>query len=250
MIIISKYDFILDDLTWSFSKLKLYHTCPYAFYLQYIKNEEKVENAFAQFGTFCHKLLEEYAKHELEVFELSSKFQDDYYTNVTEWFPFKKMGEGYFNKGLAYFEGFEGFDDYNILGVEKEVKFSIDRYKFIGYIDLLAEHKLNKTIHIIDHKSKGEFKTKEEENTYFKQLYTYSIPVIKEQGKNPDSLIFNMFRNNKWLERKFDINEFEESKEWCLDIINKIYNDDEFVPKSEKFFCSYMCNHRHICEFK
>ena len=40
-------------------------------------------------------------------------------------------------------------DDYEILGVEKEVHFTIDGKEFVGYIDLLLKDKITKEIRCV-----------------------------------------------------------------------------------------------------
>ena len=54
------YDFILDDLNWSFSNLKTFTQCPFEWRLKYLDAEEGIENIYGQFGTVCHKVLENF----------------------------------------------------------------------------------------------------------------------------------------------------------------------------------------------
>lgn len=46
---------------WSFSKLSAFETCPMGFKLQYLDRVPSDGNAFSDYGTLCHKLLEEWA---------------------------------------------------------------------------------------------------------------------------------------------------------------------------------------------
>lgn len=62
----SEYEFILDNMTFSFSSLTLFEQCPYAWYLKYIECRDKASNCYADFGSYCHKILEMYAKEELK----------------------------------------------------------------------------------------------------------------------------------------------------------------------------------------
>lgn len=80
------YKNILDNMVWSFSSVNSYCTCPYAFKLSYIDKKEKVNNAFAEFGSFVHSLLEKYFKGEIEFFELSQMYESEYDSNVTHEF--------------------------------------------------------------------------------------------------------------------------------------------------------------------
>ena len=77
------------DLTkkkWSFSSLKLYETCKYAFYLKYIEGIEEEPNAFSSFGKHVHSVLERYFKGELYAFELADVFEQEYETAVPQRF--------------------------------------------------------------------------------------------------------------------------------------------------------------------
>ena len=109
---------------WSFSRLTTYDRCPYGFYLQYIKQLEQEENAFAQYGSFMHELLEKYAKDEILIFELLDEYKKKYNEKVTHDFPPNKyviLADTYYENGENYFSEFEGFNDYEMLEVEKEV---------------------------------------------------------------------------------------------------------------------------------
>lgn len=52
-------------MIWSFSKLERFIECPYSFYLHYIKKSDPQKeegNAFSDYGTFAHSLLDGWAK--------------------------------------------------------------------------------------------------------------------------------------------------------------------------------------------
>ena len=59
----------MDELNltkYSFSKLKNFINCKYAFYRNYFENDrDTVENGTSEFGSFCHKILEMYERVEL-----------------------------------------------------------------------------------------------------------------------------------------------------------------------------------------
>lgn len=58
----SEYNFLIDNMIWSFSRLNSFCICKYEWYLQYIEEAEGTNNFYAEFGKFCHKILEMYAK--------------------------------------------------------------------------------------------------------------------------------------------------------------------------------------------
>jgi CRISPR/Cas system-associated exonuclease Cas4 (RecB family) len=245
-------DFILDGFTWSFSRINGFaSSCPYAWYLQYVECRNGENNSFGEYGTFVHEILEKYAKDELAIFELSDYYKENFDANIPHRFPKNKyvsLYESYFNAGLEYFNDyFEGFDDYKILGVEKEVRFKLeDKYNFVGYIDLLLQDE-NGDLIVYDHKSKGGFKSKKEIKEYARQLYLYSIPVINEYKKMPKKLIFNMFKKHEIVEVEFTGEGLEEAKKWAVDTIHSIENCEDFPPKKDQFFCSNICNFRSTC---
>lgn len=47
----------------------------------------ELDNAYAQYGTFCHELLEKWAGHELMSFELADTFKEGFDRNVLSPFP-------------------------------------------------------------------------------------------------------------------------------------------------------------------
>ena len=237
------------SMKWSFSRLNSFYSCKHAWFRSYILKERGLGNSFANYGTMVHEIFEKYAKGQLEIFELSDEFEKQFESNVWDFPPnrYVDLCESYKNQGIDYFNNFDGFDDYKILGVEKEINFEIDGYKFIGYIDSLLENKEGNLI-IQDFKSKASFKSKAEKKEYARQLYLYSIPIIEEYNKYPTKLIFNMFRKQNIVEIPFDIKALEEAKEWALNTIKLISKEEKFEANINEFFCNQLCNHREICE--
>ena len=72
----------LGNLVWSFSKVNTYNHCPHGFKLTYIDEKPKIDNAFAEYGSFVHSLLERYFNGEIEFFELSQMYENEYNINV------------------------------------------------------------------------------------------------------------------------------------------------------------------------
>lgn len=259
---INPYSFMLDDMRWSFSRLQTLERCPYSFYLQYIKKIKQDGNGFSQYGTFVHELLEKYARDELLIFELLDEYKDKFTQHVTYDFPPNKyvdLAQTYFEGGLEYFENFQGFSDYEILEVEKKVKFNIDKYPFIGYVDLVVKNK-DGEIEIIDHKSKDlskprkstwedvEKRRNSEFYQYLRQLYIYAIPLIESENITPSYLNFNCFRKSKWIKIPFLQEDYEESKRWALNVIESAYKDEDMRDTyGNNFFCNYICGVARYC---
>lgn len=60
------YKPLIDDMTWSYSRIEAFNDCPYRFFLRYIKRHKETDKFYASFGSFMHKLLEQYYKGELK----------------------------------------------------------------------------------------------------------------------------------------------------------------------------------------
>ena len=115
---------MLDEMTFSFSRIQTYERCPYNFYLQYIKKVEQTQNAFAEYGTFCHDLLERYLNGQLLIFEVLGEYEEKFTQNVLHDFPPNKyvdLAQTYFEGGREYFANFDGLAEYEIVEAERKV---------------------------------------------------------------------------------------------------------------------------------
>lgn len=251
-------------MTWSFSRLNSYHHCPYEFKLHYIECNKSKSSAMAQFGTLMHTILEKYAKGELSIFEISQYYEEHFDQVITERFPYNKyvdLRESYYQKGLDYLNNINLIlDDYEILGVELKVEFEISGRPFIGFIDLLLRDKKTGEIIILDHKSSSlKFKKNGEisktDAAHFlefqRQLYLYSIPVIKEYGK-VSFLEWNMFKDQKFVKIPWTEEGYHDAIKWAEDTLTAIENEKEWLPNnSNQFYCRNLCGQReNACEFK
>lgn len=226
-------DFILDGMRWSFSSVNTYCTCPQAFRLGYLDALPRVGNAFSDWGTFMHSLMEAYFKGEAEFFELSQMYVDGYEQGVPNKFPpnkFCDLGERYYAAGKAYLDEFDGlFEDCTVLGVEMRVKMNIDGRPFVGVIDLVVQTPDGDII-IADHKSKSAFKSKREQAEYARQLYLYALYIKEKYGKWPIKLVFHMVRNGgELVEIPFSEDDVMAAKKWFVDTIDAIYADTQFT---------------------
>lgn len=247
------YSFLIEDMVWSFSRLNSFLQCPYQFKTSYIDCEKGIQNFFAEFGSHCHGILEKYCKNEAEIYELADIYAQTYYEAMNFSAPPNKyvdLNQSYYDSGLAYFENFEGFGDYEIIGVEKEVKFKINNINVKGYIDLLVKDKEG-NLHIIDHKSSDPKSAKSEKaREYWKQMTLYAIGVYEEYGVYPVKLHINAFRKQQWFTVDFNINEVQKVKDWVVETVDKIMKETKFAPLSDKYFCNFLCNFRNNCEYK
>lgn len=257
----------IDEMTWSFSRINSYFTCPKMFYMTYIDKAESLDSAFAQWGRLCHGLYESYAKGELLAFELGDAYRNWYPQYMTELFPpnvHKDLNASYYDRGCEIFDEFDGFpDNWEIIGVEVHVELLINGFKFQGYIDLLVRDKNDGKLIVVDHKSKSKFKSKQEQAEYARQLYLYAEWIHEKYGEYPKELWFNMFRSDKMVVIVFSEKELTKAKSWLLENILKIYADEDFEDKitlaSKKtgeeidpfaapdYFCANLCGVRYHC---
>lgn len=258
-------DFLLTTMQFSFSRIN--YTCLYEFFLHYIQCNKGIESFYGQGGSFAHSILEKYAKGELGLFDLAPYYVDHFDEAVTMDAPYNKykdLREDYFLKCLAYFENIEELpEQYEILGIEKEVHFEINGHPFVGYIDLLLRDKNTGEIIILDHKSgslkllkNGQVSKSKKEQEHFlefkRQLYLYSIAVIEEYGR-VDKLCWNLFKDGNVLTIPWKQDEFDEAKTWAAEQITYLYdrNDDDWPPlenAGDDYYCQNLCGMREICE--
>ncbi len=257
--------FVIDTMTWSFSRLNSFGNCPYEWRSNYIDKKPQRDNFFAQFGSLNHGILEDYAKGKLTLFDLSAAYENRFPETVTEPAPWTKTGDlldVYYEKGKDYFDNIDlDLDNYDVLGVEKKVSFEIDGIPMIGYIDLLLKNKDTGEITILDHKSgslkfkkNGEL-SKSKDNiahiTGFKrQLYLYSVAIMEEYGR-VDYLEWNLFKDRKHYKIPWSKKEFEESKSWAVKTVKKIQKEKDWAANIDnKYYCINLCSQRSDCPYK
>lgn len=247
----------------SFSRINNWK-CPYEWKLHYIDCIEGDSGFFAEVGTAMHETLEAYLKQEKDVFNLLAYFEEKWNECVIHEPPPNKYTDltaQYYQQCVDYINQLVfDFDKYEILGVEKEIFFNIEKYKFHGFIDLLIKDKDTNEIIISDHKSflphfkkNGEIsKTQQEHFEEFKrQLYMYSISVINDYGK-VDKLRWNFFRGQHIYIIPWNKEEYDETIQWALNRINEISNEIIWLPDtSNRFYCNYLCSMRYkACEYQ
>lgn len=256
--------FVISTMTWSYSRLASYHQCPYAWKLKYIDCVQGEENFFSQYGSLMHSILEQYEKGTLSLFEISQYYEEHFSDVVTYDAPpnnYIDMKQSYYEKGLDYLDNIDlSLDGYDVLGVEKEVRFPLCGYEMVGYIDLLLKDQKTGDITILDHKSgsvkfkkNGEVSKSEKKHVlaFQRQLYLYAIGVMEEYGVKPKYLKWNLFKDRNWLTEEFNDEAFEEAKKWAEDTIKSIEQETSWPPNPDRYFCYNLCDMRNCaCEYK
>lgn len=256
--------FIIDIMTWSFSRLNSFYNCKYEWYMHYIECIKSQSNFFSEYGSLLHSILEKYAKGELSLFELNQYYEDHFNDEIPHDAPPNKyvdIRQSYFDKGMDYLNNID-LDleqQYEVLGVEKKVDFELFGKKFVGFIDLLVRDKASDELIIIDHKSasikilKNGKISKSDQNHFLefkRQLYLYSIPIIKDYGP-VSKLKWNMFKDQKWIEIPWKQEECDEAVKWVKDTLELIEKETAWTPSPDAYYCRFLCGQRNnACEYK
>lgn len=250
---------------WSYSRATCFGHCKYEYYLNYIvKNDDlylSESNFYAEIGSFVHEILALVFSGKLKTVDAYKYFKKNYKEKIfyaTKKATMDKINDivGTYLKNLNV----DWINQYEVLGVELEVKFKVDNHDFIGYIDLLLRDKQNGKIVILDHKSSeypfkqnGEIKKKSEAsfNLYKKQMYLYCHAVKQLFGEFPERIIWNHFKDGgKLAEIPFKESEYQEALKWFSDTVDEINREENFDPHEDFFYCSNLCNFRNSCEYR
>lgn len=244
---------LIEDMVWSYSRIEAFENCPYRFFLKYISKCDDTAKFFSSYGSFMHKLIENYYKGALPASNMVSEFLTGFQDNVVGERPSESIVLKYIKSGVDYLSSFQPFD-FETVAVEKRVDFEIKGQKFVGYIDYLGRK--NGDLYIIDNKSrdlKPRSKRKKptvkdlELDSMLKQLYIYAAAVKQEYGEFPKALCFNCFRTGVFIEEPFDKNAYDEAIEWAINEIETIKTTDDFYPNIEFFPCRYICGVSDDC---
>lgn len=75
---------IIDDMVWSYSRLRSFVDCPYGFYMKYIcyPKVKEDENFYASYGSFVHKIIEEYYTGAIKKDDMVMRFLSGFQDNV------------------------------------------------------------------------------------------------------------------------------------------------------------------------
>lgn len=249
------YKPLIEDMTWSYSRIKTYEDCSYKFFLKYIKEFNDEPMFYASYGKFMHKLIEQFYRGELTKEQMLATFLTDFKSEVKGVRPNDTSVSKYINAGCQYLRKFQSFP-FNTIDIEKEVFFDVGDYKFTGFIDFIGEH--DGKLYIVDHKSRelsprsGRITPTAKDrllDDMLKQLYLYSVAIEQEFGCLPEALCFNCFKNGVFIKEPFDKQKYEETKQWAVDKIRQIENTESFDPNRNYFSCRWICGLHNHCPY-
>lgn len=254
----------IDKMRWSYSRLTSFEHCKYEFYLNYIVNDDNEYlsegNFYAEVGSFVHEILAMIFNGELTPDEASQYYVDNFDNNVF-YKTRKSTMDKTFETCADYFASvdFGWLNDYEILGVELEVKFKLEGYDFVGYIDLLLRDKRDGKIVVVDNKSSeypfklnGDVKAKSKHSfeNYKKQMYLYSYAVMEKYGEFPKEITWNHFKDGgKFATIPFKKDEYDTAVKWFVDTIHTIEQETDYDVTLDYFYCTNLCNFRNSCEY-
>ena len=243
-------------MTFSYSRLSAFDSCRYKWFMKYVFGIPKIgDSFFSSYGTFMHDILAKFYRGEGDADALVSYYLKNYFAQVTGKPQKNTTAINYFNAGLDAISNIQPSDK-EVLGVEQEVHWTLGGREYIGYIDLVLRD--DDGIIILDHKSrdlkprttrKKPTKGDEELSRYLRQLYLYSIPVYEIYGEYPAHLCFNCYRTGVQISERFDMQAFEETKQWATIKANEIEHNDDWSPNMDYFGCKYLCDVKNECEY-
>ena len=243
---------------YSYTQLTTYDTCHWNYFLKYIEEPEIEEagNAFSEYGSLIHELIDLWARGEIAMTDLKDEYIARYADAVVHSFPrmMRGISEKMYDAGIDYFENFDGFPGFDIVGTETKYETEIAGKKFTGIVDMLLRDKFTGQLTILDHKSKSLATFKKEEKTIYRQQYLYSKFIYENYGEWPAVLAFNLFREGGVIKEKpFDAAEYEKVLDWAARIINEIEENDPIgmlqMKEKPDLFCNEICGMRTNCAF-
>jgi len=249
------YEPLFRDMTWSFSRLKTFQTCPQQGYLRYLMQLPEEELFYASYGSFCHELIARFYTGDLAMDELLPEFLQGFPTRVLGTRPSAKIERSYLDAGAEYFEHFEPFP-LETLEVEKELSFRVGDASFTGFLDYLGRREDGKLV-LVDHKSaalkprstNGKY-TKDDErlDSTLMQLYLYSDWVFREYGEYPAELWLNCFRSGVLIREDFNLDAKMCAEAWALSEIESLCRESDFFPEDDFYYCRWICGEHNNCD--
>lgn len=247
---------LIEEMTWSYSRLEIFDDCPYRWYLQYLHypKPKKETKFYAAYGLFMHDILENYYTGKLSKDEALMTFLTQF-SERTQGTGRPKIAtvQKYMQSGKEFLKSLQPFR-FEMVSVEERMDFDIDGIPFTGRIDYLGME--DGEYVIVDNKSrdlkprsnraKPTLKDKELD-AMLRQLYIYAEAVRQKYGKLPKSLCFNCFRTGVFIEEPFNEDAYHEAIQWAKNKVEEIAGADEFYPNREFFSCYYLCGMSNHC---
>lgn len=268
----------MSEVTYSFSRLKLFNECRHAYFLTYVLKVQKRVNIYSEIGTTIHELLEDIqGGKEIPVEERIEMFEDK--VDECEIFGISFVNDNIKEKYvenvkhcLKNFKSIQG----KKFEIEKEITLDIDGHKLTGFIDLVV-HNDDGTVSIIDYKTSSKY-TKKDLQKNANQLIIYGL-ALEQLGYKVRDVKWYMIkyatiqgkRGNKMIERReledgqdyedcfveYPYNEVSKMEciDWIIDTIEEIESlttydtwEHKDINRGNSFYCSNICSVCGKCE--
>ena len=241
-------------MTWSYSRVNSFDSCPGAWFLKYIRGQHEEAMFYSSFGKLVHSIIEQYYRGTIKKEDMLMAFLTRFNTEVSGDKPDSKIVDKYIDGVASYLESFSPLP-YEMVDVEKFVRFRLGDKNFVGIIDFIGNK--DGDICIVDNKSgdirprsKRKYPTQNdmELDEKLRQLYLYSTAIFNEYGRFPKKLCFNCFRTGVLVEEPFIEKAYKDTVEWALEEIKKIESEELFIADPEYFKCNWLCGFNKSCE--
>lgn len=178
------------------------------------------------------------------------EWQKGYDSAITHYFPpfMKNYREKAREQGEAFFSSFDGFPGYDIVSTERRFVIKFGPYDLEGVSDLVLKDKIDGSLMVIDHKTKGASSMRKDMDLFRHQLYIYAAHVKQQYGEYPKLLAFNMIKTCELIKEEFTLEQMRKTEEWVISTIDDICMDMEYLPSVEEFHCRFLCDVRSQCE--
>ena len=247
------YTELIRDMTWSYSRLECFESCPYRWFLKYIEHEYDEPLFYSSYGSFMHGLLAELYRGNLTQEAAKDRFLFGFSSEVRGERPPGRIAADYIDAGFAALRDMRPIR-LDPVSVEQKADFKVENTPFTGFLDLSG--KRGNDYIIVDHKSRnlkprsGHAKPTQNDldiDSMLRQLYLYAEAVFQNVGAYPDVLCFNCFRNGVFIEEPFRKEKLDEALAWAKELIGEIECCDDFAPHPEYFKCRYLCGVHNAC---
>jgi hypothetical protein len=255
---LSGYNFIVDNIRYSFSSVTTFETCKHAFKLTYIEAKDRGTNFYAEYGSFFHRCLQLYFEGHLDINNIGDYYKKYYCEHVVASPPIfhKNAAETYYNNGLVFFDNFN-FDKekYDIKIIEDSIESKYNDIDLIVKPDLVLFDKERKKTLLVDFKTANGYKNGKLDTTkmkgYLKQMLLYATFLWLEKNIVIDEIQIWFVINNKIETIPLDIYKAQDNLEWFLNTIEEIKKEENFEANtSNQFFCNNLCGMGSICEYR
>jgi len=176
---------------YSFSKMQTFDTCKWAYYLNYIKNEENKDNIWSIFGGVAHDILEEIELYNNDTEKMMADFMKKFDETVLKGYKFSNDDEKNNNMMVKYktnvLDYFKSYEPDEIDSEEKEYRIFtfVNGHLISGFVD--RKFTKDAKYYIQDYKTSSMY-TKEGKEEAKEQLIIYAKDLI-DKGVSPEDII-------------------------------------------------------------